>query len=52
MNHDPVQNPGDSRTGFRAVQLIFFLWLLFVNIFYYLQFRSVFLSLLARWIRQ
>jgi hypothetical protein len=52
MNHDPIQNPIESRAGFRAAQLLFILWLLFVNVFYYLQFRDVFLSLLAAWIHR
>jgi hypothetical protein len=52
MNHGLIQNPTKSRAGFRTAQLIFVLWLLFVNIFYYLQFRDVVLARLAAWIHR
>lgn len=52
MNRGAIKNPKESRAGFRAAQLIFILWLLFVNIFYYLQFRDVVLARLAAWIHR
>lgn len=52
MNDGPIQNPNRSRAGFRVAQLLFIVWLLFVNIFYYLQFRGVFLARLASWIHR
>jgi hypothetical protein len=52
MNDGPIQSAKASRAGFRVVQFLFIGWLLFVNIFYYLQFRDVFGARLASWIHR
>ncbi|MGA7914578.1 MAG: hypothetical protein WCA00_05030 [Candidatus Acidiferrales bacterium] len=52
MTAAPIQDNNKPRAGLRAVQFIFIVWLLFVNIFYYLQFRDVFLARFAAWIHR
>lgn len=52
MTEGPIRDMSKARAGFRAVQFIFIVWLLFVNIFYYLQFRDVFLARFAAWIHR
>jgi hypothetical protein len=36
----------------RAAQIIFLAWLLFVNLFYYFQFRELFLARFGAWIHK
>jgi hypothetical protein len=47
MNDTPGHSFMKSRAGIRAAQFAFILWLLCVNVFYYLQFRDVFLARVA-----
>lgn len=46
--------PNQTKSGplVHAAQLIFILWLLFVNVFYYLQFRELFLARFGSWIHR
>ena len=52
MSAGPSQSPIQPRASIRVVQLAFILWLLFVNVFYYLQFRYVLLARIASWIHR
>jgi hypothetical protein len=52
MNDSLRQNSGKSQPVPRAMQLLFIVWLFFVNFFYYLQFRDVILARLAAWIHR
>jgi hypothetical protein len=52
MSHGPSESPIRSRASICVAQLAFILWLFFVNVFYYLQFRDVFLARIASWIHR
>lgn len=52
MNDTPRHGFIKSRAGMRVAQFAFILWLLFVNVLYYLQFRDVFLPRIASWIHR
>jgi hypothetical protein len=52
MSDGPSQSPLKSRASIRVAQLAFILWLLFVNVFYYLQFRDVLFARIASWIHR
>jgi hypothetical protein len=52
MSDGPSQSPIQLRASIRVEQLAFILWLLFVNVFYYHQFRDLLLARIASWIHR
>jgi hypothetical protein len=52
MSEDVDLNQAHSNAASRIVQILFVLWLVFVNVFYYLQFRDLLLSLFGSWVHR